>query len=67
MNNPFDYDEHELEIPEAIERDEWEEMPLSEEELTTYAESAAKTIKLLEKRGKYSSKTNPGGENRASK
>jgi hypothetical protein len=47
----------ELEILEGIERDEWEEMTRSEEELTADAGSAAKAMKLLEK---------AGGENRAS-
>jgi hypothetical protein len=51
VNTPFDYDEQELEIPEAIERGEWKETPLSEEELTAYTKSAEMTTKLLENGG----------------
>jgi predicted DNA binding CopG/RHH family protein len=50
MKKQFVYDEEERTLLEEMERGEWIDAPLSEEELNTYAQSATYTKSLNEKR-----------------
>ena len=50
MKNELAYDNEELDLLREMEGDEWIEAPLSEEELDAYAQSAAYTKALNEKR-----------------
>jgi predicted DNA binding CopG/RHH family protein len=50
MKNEFAYDNEELALLREMEGDVWVDAPLSEEELDAYAQSAAYTKTLNEKR-----------------
>jgi len=50
MNKKFTYDSEELTLLQEMERQEWVDAPLNEEELDLYAQSAAYTKTLNEKR-----------------
>ncbi|MEA3227570.1 MAG: hypothetical protein U9P38_00695 [Campylobacterota bacterium] len=49
-NNEIIFDNEELELLKSLEADEWDDKPLTDDEMTKYKESAKYTKSLTEKR-----------------